>query len=299
MAKKIWYSQPLSVMWEAYNKSNKDGKLSPKEFIWKWMTPQIRNPFLPDGSQVQANILVSDMFYADTRKEFLHLYFVDKSLRDFLKDLPIKDFDGLMQTIFEKGIDIEGSAISNFGQVIRTGDMGKNFEFGIHIPYENKHKGYAFKFIYDPKNKKLIFTWLVGQNPGYITVEQYKELIADKSESAKQAVEFFQLAVNTIIYMNTFPDCVVDGAPHNVKEEYSRKIEVAEKVADIMRDSDSTRTVSPHSRRAYFKRLTSDFYTHKKGQTILVRETMVNGKAKTIYTATNLERMADDFSKLE
>ena len=61
-----------------------------------------------------------------------------------------------------------------------------------------------------------------------------------------------------------------------------------------MRDSDSTRTVSPHSRRAYFKRLTSDFYTHKKGQTILVRETMVNGKAKTIYTATNLERMAED-----
>lgn len=72
MGKKIRYSQPLSVIWEAYDKSNKNGKLSPKEFIWKWMTPQITNPFLPDGTQVQTNILISEMFYADTQKEFLH-----------------------------------------------------------------------------------------------------------------------------------------------------------------------------------------------------------------------------------
>ncbi len=49
--------------------------------------------------------------------------------------------------------------------------------------------------------------------------------------------------------------------------------------------------MTPHSRRAYFKRLSSDFYTHKRGQTILVSETTVNGKAKTIYTADNLEKM--------
>ena len=294
MAKKIWYSQPLSVMWEAYNKSNKDGKLSPKEFIYEWMLPQIRNPFLPDGSQVQTNIFVSEMFFLDFEKKFLHLFFVDKALRDFLIDLPIRDFDGLIQTILEKGIERKSCIITTLGDNIATGHKSAQLDFGIHIPYENKHKGYAFTFAYHPESKKLLFVWLVGQNSGYITVEQYKELIADKSESAKQIVAFFQLAVNTIIYMNTFPDCVVDGAPHNVKEEYSRKIEVAEKVADIMRDSDSTRTVSPHSRKAYFKRLTSDFYTHKKGQTILVREAMVNGKAKTIYTATNLERMAED-----
>ena len=92
--------------------------------------------------------------------------------------------------------------------------------------------------------------------------------------------------------MDTFPNCVIVGAPQNLKEEYSRKIEIAEKVVDIIK-SDTTRTVSPHSRRAYFKRLTSDFYTHKKGQTILVKETMVNGKAKTVYTANDIERMIE------
>lgn len=292
MSKKIKYSQPLSVMWEAYNKSNKNGKLSPKEFIWTWMTPQIKNPFLPDGTQVQTNILISEMFYDDTQKEFLHLYFVDKSLRDFLQTLPIKDFDGLMQTIVEKGIDIEGGCINTFGQTIKTGKTEKGVEFGIHIPFENKNKGYAFSFIYQPEGKKLVFVWLVGSNSGFITVDQYKTLVNDNSENAKQIVQFFQLAVNTVIYMDTFPNCIIDGAPHNIKEEYSKKIEIAEKVIDII-NSDSARTVSPHSRRAYFKRLTSDFYTHKKGQTILVKETMVNGRAKTVYTANDLEKMIE------
>ena len=292
MGNKIKYSQPLSVIWEAYNKSNKNGKLSPKEFIWEWMTPQIKNPFLSDGTQVQTNILISEMFYADTQKEFLHLYFVDKSLRDFLKDLPIKDFDGLMLYILEKGIDIEGGCVTTLGQTLKTGKKEKSLEFGIHIPFENKDKGYAFNFIFQPKDKKLIFVWLVGTNSGYISVDQYKNLVNDNSENAKVVVEFFQLAVNTIIYMDTFPNCVINGAPQNLKEEYSKKIEIAEKVIDLIK-SDTTRTVSPHSRRAYFKRLTSDFYTHKKGQTILVKETMVNGKAKTVYTANDLEKIIE------
>lgn len=177
MGKKIKYSQPLSVIWEAYNKSNKNGKLSPKEFIWEWMTPQIKNPFLSDGTQVQTNILISEMFYADTQKEFLHLYFVDKSLRDFLKDLPIKDFDGLMLYILEKGIDIEGGCVTTLGQTLKTGKKEKSLEFGIHIPFENKDKGYAFNFIFQPKDKKLIFVWLVGTNSGYISVANIKTLL--------------------------------------------------------------------------------------------------------------------------
>ena len=292
MGKKTKYSQPLSVIWEAYNKSNKNGNLTPKEFILQRMIPQINNPFLSDPTQVQTNILISEMFYADTKKEFLHLYFMDKSLRDFLKDLPIKDFDGLMLSIYEKGLDIEGGCVTTLGQTFKSGKKEKSLDFGIHIPYENNDKGYAFSFILQPKDKNLIFVWIVGTNSGYISVDQYKSLANDNSENAKTVVEFFQLAVNTIIYMDTFPNCVIDGAPQSLKEDYSKRIEIDEKVIDIIK-SDTTRTVSPHFRRAYFKRLTSDFYTHKKCQTILVKETMVNGKAKTVYTANNLEKMIE------
>ena len=293
MGKKIWYSEPLYVLREAYKKAKRNNKdITVKEFIWTWMTPQITNPFLPDGRPVQTNILISDMFYADTKKEFLHLFFVDKSLRDFLQSLPIKDFDGLMQTIYELGTEIDGGALTTLGQIFSTGEKEKTLDFGLHIPYENEEKGYAFSFTYNPEEKHLVFTWLVGSNPGYISVNDYQALLKDNSESAKKIVEYFQLAVNTLIYLNTFPECIEDGPPKNLKEEYtkanSRNIFMAEKVDEIIKTS-STRTVMSHPRRAYFKKLTSDFYTKKRGQTILVSETYVNGKAKTVYTADNLE----------
>ena len=293
MGKKIWYSEPLYVLREAYKKARKSNKdLSVKEFIWTWMTPQITNPFLPDGRSVQANILISDMFYAETQKEFMHLFFVDKSLRDFLQSLPIKDFDGLMQTIYEMGMEIDGGALTTLGEVFKTGEKERMLNFGLHIPYESFEKGYAFSFTYNPEEKKLIFTWLVDSNHGYISVDEYKTLVKDVSESSKQIADFFQLAVNTLIYLNTFPDCIEDGPPKNLKEEYTasnaRNITIAEKVYEMIKAS-STRTVKSHPRRAYFKTLKSDFFTKKRGQTILVSETYVNGKAKTVYTAANLE----------
>ncbi len=293
MGKKIWYSEPLYVLREAYKKARKSNKdLSVKEFIWTWMTPQITNPFLPDGRSVQANILISDMFYAETQKEFMHLFFVDKSLRDFLQSLPIKDFDGLMQTIYEMGMEIDGGALTTLGQVFKTGEKERMLNFGLHIPYESFEKGYAFSFTYNPEEKKLIFTWLVDSNHGYISVDEYKSLVKDDSESSKQIADFFQLAVNTLIYLNTFPDCIEDGPPKNLKEEYTasnaRNIIIAEKVNEMIKAS-LTRTVKSHPRRAYFKKLKSDYFTKKRGQTILVSETYVNGKAKTVYTAANLE----------
>lgn len=290
MAKSIWYSQPLAEIWDSYHKTNKNGDITPKEFIYRWMTPQILNPFLPNGQPTQTNILKSEMFFLDSEKKFLHLFFIDKSLRDFLINLPIKDFDGLIQTIIEKGNEYESGIINTFGENIATGQKTTRLDFGIHIPYENKYKGYAFSFHFNEKNK-LVFVWLVGNNAGFIPVEKYNELIKQESENAKDICAYFQLAVNTIIYMNTFPKCVVDGAPPILKQDYAQRVELDEKVSNIIKNSISRGMMTPHSRRAYFKRLTSDFYTHKKGQTILVSETTVNGNAKTIYTANDLEKL--------
>lgn len=294
MAKKIRYSQPLAELWDSYNKSNKSNNLSPKEFIHKWIDPQIMNPFMPDGTLTQTNILIADLFYADSIKKFLHLYFVDKSLRDFLAGLPIRDFDGLKKFIVENGTQEEDGMISTFGQVKGLGTKTAHLDFGIHIPFENRMKGYAFSFLYKPENDKLVFVWIVGQNAGFLPFEQYKVLEKEKTEDLKKLLEYFNLAVNTIVYMNTFPECVVDGVPNQVKDEYSKKITIAEKILENIENHDSKKMMTPHFRRGYFKRLTSDFYTRKKGQCVFVRETMVNGKAKTVYTADNLEKLSEE-----
>ncbi|MBR4322246.1 hypothetical protein [Treponema sp.] len=290
MAKTIWYSQPLAEIWEAYHKKNKKKTLTPKEFIYEWVLPEVSNPFMKDPTPGQTAILISEMFFLDTEKKLLHLFFMEKDLRDFLIELPVKDFNGLIQTVIDKGTEVVSGILSSRGDNISTGQKTSRLDFGIHIPYENKFKGYAFSFHFDEQNK-LVFVWLVGNNAGFIPVEKYNDLIKDESEDSKLICRYFQLAVNTVIYMNTFPNCVVDGAPPIMKFDYAHRIELDEKISNIIENSKTRGVVAPHFRRAYFKRLSSDFYTHKKGQTILVSETTVNGKAKTVYTASDLEKI--------
>ena len=92
--------------------------------------------------------------------------------------------------------------------------------------------------------------------------------------------------------MEAFPECVKEGVPEFVKEpteDNSITLEIAEKVLEPIQQSESGKIVSPHFRKGYYKRLSSDFYKNKKGQIIFVSETMVNGKAKTVYTTERIK----------
>ncbi|MCR5699359.1 MAG: hypothetical protein K6G52_06935, partial [Treponemataceae bacterium] len=95
MSKKIWYSRPLADVWKNYQKANKNGDLTPKQFVKMWLAPILKNKTNNEYT-VQSYLLVGDMFYADSEKLFLHLFFVDKALRDFLLDIPLADFDAVI-----------------------------------------------------------------------------------------------------------------------------------------------------------------------------------------------------------
>ena len=82
-------------------------------------------------------------------------------------------------------------------------------------------------------------------------------------------------------YIYCFPDCLVDGAPHDVKTENNHYLNTSEKVLDVTEKA-AAGVVIPHFRRGYFKRLSSNFYKNKKGQIVFVHETIVNGVAKTL-----------------
>lgn len=290
MAKKIRYSEPLAELWDGYNKINKKTPISHKEFIHQWIHRDMISPF--HANFTQAHIFVGDMFYADSIKKFLHLYFVDSSLRDFLMDMPIKDFKGLTDYIIENGEVDKAGAISLMGTIPDENSKISNFCFGIHIPYENKYRGYAFSFTYDFNSKQLLFAFAVEDGCSYITLDHYEDLCKKNTPDAEKTLKYLRLAINTIIYMHTFPDCIVDGTPDEVKNEYSKKLTISEKVLEAQ-SSDSSKSVRPHFRRGFFKRLTSDFYTKKKGQTVFVSPTMVNGVAKTVYTSDKLEEFCE------
>ena len=114
----------------------------------------------------------------------------------------------------------------------------------------------------------------------------------------KETTKIFRLAINTIAYMEAFPECVKEGVPKFIKESGSENsfiLEIAEKIIEPVIKSEKGKMMSPHFRRGYYKRLSSDYYTNKKGQIIFVSETMVKGKAKTVYTTEKIKEI-DNFN---
>ena len=97
----------------------------------------------------------------------------------------------------------------------------------------------------------------------------------------KDAMERIQVVHNLCMYLEAYGkesvrDGVPQGQPLRYEEKSGRIISVARGIEEHLRE------VSPHMRRGYFKRLKSDYFTHKKGQMIYVKATFVRGKAKTV-----------------
>lgn len=97
----------------------------------------------------------------------------------------------------------------------------------------------------------------------------------------KEMNEITKIAINLISYIYCFPDCLVDGAPHDVKTENNHYLNISKKVVDVTEKA-AEGVVIPHFRRGYFKLLSSNFYKNKKGQIVFVHEIIVNGQAKTL-----------------
>ena len=172
------------------------------------------------------------------------------------------------------------------------------FSFGIHIPNENKESGYAFSFMVNP-NKEVVLVWVIGKDQGWCPLKKYEKFLKDESKNSNEIIKIIQFAVNTVAYMNAFPGCIIDGVPEIVKKqqyynENSLYLEISDKVVDSFKNTENGKMVSPHFRRGHFKRLTAERYTKMKGKIIFVHETMVNGKAKTVYTSDDIGELFEN-----
>lgn len=190
---------------------------------------------------------------------------------DFFKTVEIRDLEGIKTYIKENG----SSVVLNSDDYLENLTTGINFGICLHIP--RKSQGFVFAYsLYDTTNELRIFV-----NHG---MEQY-HISSNEIEDKKSIVytdqemnEITKIAINLISYIYCFPDCLVDGAPHDVKKENNHYLNTSEKVMDATEKAEAG-VVIPHFRRGYFKRLSSDFYKNKKGQIIFVHETIVNGVA--------------------
>jgi len=288
MAKKIWYSTPLKFIWEnLYGVQKKLTPEIPDEYIFEILRRNMINIVLSDRENLDSHKLTMsglELWREDLKGKFLHIFFLEKQLRDFLENTPLPDLDGIKKYLYENGEDKDVFYITTSGQTKCV-----KYTFGLHIPFETN--GYAFSLeLYENNTIELYFSH--ADLNGLTSDKFYIDQVRKQDEKSVTSSKMFRLAINTIAYMKCFPECVAEGVPKITleKNEKRSKRNVIFSVSEKIIDSDRTQLSRiPHFRKGYFRLLQSDYFTHKQGQLIYVTETMVKGKAKTISTSERIE----------
>ncbi len=295
MAKKIWYSSPLKFYWdELYTTQKKFTPHLTDEQIFALLRYNIINSPLAEAesSEERDLLLVGlELWKEDLTKELLHIFFIDKHLRDFLENIPLSDLNGIKKYLYKNG---KNKKVIYYKEISQKNCVV--YSYGLHIPYEKN--GYAFTFnIYEDETLEMFFSH--GKQNGGLTDKFYSELIKKKDEKSILLTKYFILAINTIAYMKCFPECVIEGVPRitvNRNENRADKniiFKISDRISELEK---AEKSKIPHFRRGHFKLLKSDYYTHKKGQLIFVHETMVKGRAKTVYTSDKIDEI-DNLNK--
>lgn len=100
------------------------------------------------------------------------------------------------------------------------------------------------------------------------------------------ATETTNIALNALIYMDCFKECVIDGVPDIDCRSDTAKIK---KTITLHRDIEEVcrqAQITPHMRRGHFRFLQSEKFVNAKGKTVYVKPAMVKGKAKTVIEYT-------------
>lgn len=275
---KIKYSQTLVEPRRIYNKHYAKLNLD-SDLLYQKMKSDLYKLPNKDGL-----IFGFEMWFKDFQKELTHLYLVDRHLKYTLIDMNLTDLKGIKDILRSKGAQKDAYiAKINLETKVVT------FDFSLHIPFEKF--GYTFSLVL-LEDSEMVLQFDDGDKTGAIPEEHYRILKNSDDKTELYLASLFRLATNLVAYVECFPEQVKDGVPHNdpsLSHDKSFHVETVDKLN--FQVNKSNKINAPHIRKAHFRRLTSDYFKNKKGKIILVQETMVNGKAKSVYTAKDLTKM--------
>ncbi|RDI11268.1 hypothetical protein [Flavobacterium sp. AG291] len=295
MARKVYYSKPLKYFWQNFYGIQK--KLTPEytdDQIFAILRNNILNaPLRSFDNEGSRQLIVSglELWRQDSRGELLHIFFLDRQLRSFLESTPLSDLENIKKFLNEKGTSKDIFHIYSKIQSNR-----QVYQFALHLPYESE--GYAFSLSLEDDNSVQLY-FSLADNGGLMSDKFYSDVNKKEDEISLIQSKMFRLAINTIAYMNCFPDCVVDGVPKDLlerSEDLSAKNFTLSTSEKIKEKESSPLSKMPHFRKGHFKLLKSNYFVHKKGQFIFVSETMVKGRAKTVSTSPEIDRFGDIIS---
>ena len=131
-------------------------------------------------------------------------------------------------------------------------------------------------------------TSIHGSRLFLMSEETYQKSKDSFDKNTKFSADTFRLAINLLSYIQCFPELVEDGAPYNTPDQYTGSSKKIGSAKDLhINDSASSKSI-PHLRKAHRRHLKSDYFTNMKGKIILVQQSMINGKAKTVYSGNDV-----------
>lgn len=278
--KRIRYGKIFSSVWAEYREILRQCGNS-QRIAMQILDNRIEDMDLPDGNKLSLKLQLG-LFSKELDGELPHYYLKDESLKTFLDYTPVHEISSVNQYIREEGIS----------QIVRIDgkmDVATMFSIALFVPYENN--GYVVSFLRRSDGEFEVFV-------GYkrlclVSSSIVPELRRRTDNEAKELLRFFNFAVNLMLYIKTFPECIVDGVPSGITDEKTeiekarcRQLETSSK---LLASNSSGRIMPAHYRRGYFKVLRSEYFTHKRGQVIFVDATVVHGKGKTILTKENIK----------
>lgn len=282
MGRKVYYGKPLKYFWKHLYGTQK--KYAP-ELTDDQIFTLVRNGILgsPMGASetpASRSLIVSgwELWRDDCKGNLMHIFFLDRHLRDFLEEVPLSDLDGIKKYLYENG-----QRKNVFHTYSKETTESVVYKFALHLP--NDAEGYAFSLSLESDGSVELY-FSRGVDGGRMSDKFYPDVIKKSDEVSLTHSKMFRLAINTISYMNCFPACVDDGVPGDLlieRNENRSSRNLTFHVAEKIRENENLPLSKiPHFRKGHFRLLQSDYFTNKKGQVVFVAETMVKGKAKTV-----------------
>lgn len=209
----------------------------------RWFCANVTN-CMDDATCVQ-------LFMRNLGGELTLTYVKKSSLFGFLKEPEIRVLEGIKTYIKETASSVVLNN-DNLEDLI----IWINFEICLHLPKISQ--GYVFTYsLYDNINKLRIFV--------NHSMDQY-HLSSNKISDKKLMVytqpkinEITKIALNLISNIYCFPECLVDGAPHDIKTKDNHYLKL-QKIENVL-VADLLLTFMPR----IFQTISSDFYKNKKG----------------------------------
>lgn len=276
MNKHIWYGNCFKGLYKTYRELLKSNNFDAEKTITYLRRQASKYEKADPNGNYERSIV---MFELDLNKQYMHIYFETKELKDFLWDLEIKNFNDIKESVMNSEYEFE---------IPYTNEHGKMLNLCIHVPFEKE--GYAFSICIKENEENNIYIYTSYNDFTYrIDEKTFKKLYKKTTNSIDiECCNFANFVLNTIAYMISFPDYVQDGVPKillknkKIKTVNNKLLSISPEILEKTSFDSNGRIIIPHFRKGHFRRLTSDYFVNKKGQLVFIKETMVKGTAVTL-----------------